>query len=175
MIEEVLIFGTVEGLILALLALGFSLVYGVGGVLNLAHGAFYLIACYVLYWALTLLRFPLIISIIMTLAIVMALGAASYLGLIEPLQDSHIGVVIATFSLAFFLQQLVIVALDPKYHGLLNAIFIQGVIFIFLHLRNSIPLMVISILPSPILLLRIAVRLITSALTIIFPESCSLV
>ncbi len=119
--QNVIIFGTVEGLILALLALGFSLVYGVGGVLNLAHGAFYLVACYALYWTLTILRIPLIISIILTLAIVMGVGAAAYLGLMEPLQESEIGVIIATFSLAFFLQQFVIVVVDPKYHGLLNA------------------------------------------------------
>ena len=35
--ESALIFATVEGSILALLALGFSLVFGVGGVLNLGH------------------------------------------------------------------------------------------------------------------------------------------
>jgi branched-subunit amino acid ABC-type transport system permease component len=46
---EVLVYGTVQGAILALLALGFSLVYGVGGILNLSHGAFYLITCYAIY------------------------------------------------------------------------------------------------------------------------------
>ncbi|MFX1406714.1 MAG: hypothetical protein ACFFBW_07140, partial [Promethearchaeota archaeon] len=50
MIEEILFFGLVQGSILALLALGLSLVYGVGGILNLAHGSFYLLATYLFYW-----------------------------------------------------------------------------------------------------------------------------
>ena len=46
MIEDILIYGAVQGSVYALLALGYSLVYGVGGVLNLAHGSYYLIAAY---------------------------------------------------------------------------------------------------------------------------------
>ena len=47
---DVLIYGAVLGSILALLASGYSLVYGVAGVLNLAHGAFYVLAGYIVFW-----------------------------------------------------------------------------------------------------------------------------
>ncbi len=73
-IENVLIFGTVQGSVLALLALGFSLVYGVGGVLNLGHGAFYLITCYVFYITSRVLYINLIISIILSLIIAISIG-----------------------------------------------------------------------------------------------------
>ena len=110
LIEEILIYGTVQGSLLALLALGFSLVYGVGGILNLAHGAFYLITAYVIYWILPffifldnyLLRFG--ISAAIALAVVVGIGALTYLGLMKPLQESHIGIVLVTFALAFFLR-----------------------------------------------------------------------
>ena len=104
---SVLLFGTVQGAVFGLLALGFSLVYGVGGVLNLAHGAFYLVAMYMFYWCIQVWALPLITTIIITLVVVVIIGALTYILLIEPLQESHIGVVIVTFSLAFFFEQLV--------------------------------------------------------------------
>jgi branched-chain amino acid transport system permease protein len=104
---SVLLFGSVQGAVFSLLALGFSLVYGVGGVLNLAHGGFYLASMYMFYWCIQVWKFPLIITIIITLITILIIGALAFLLLIKPLQDSHIGVVIATFSLAFFFEQLV--------------------------------------------------------------------
>jgi branched-chain amino acid transport system permease protein len=47
---QFLVNGTVFGSILALLSSGYSLVYGVGGVINLAHGAFYLLSVYMIFW-----------------------------------------------------------------------------------------------------------------------------
>ena len=114
MIEEILIFGTVQGALLALFALGFSLVYGVGGVLNLSHGAFFVIAVYVFYWTIPL--FGIAISAVLALIAVVAVGAATYLALIRPLQETHIGVVLVTFALAFFLEQFVKVVGDSLFH-----------------------------------------------------------
>ncbi len=118
---ELLIFGTVQGAVLALLALGFSLVYGVGGVLNLAHGGFYLLTCYILYVSLLFFDLglgllDLTVSIVISIVVISIVGAVSYLILIKPLQDSNIGVVIVTFSFAFFLEQLVKIMVDTKTH-----------------------------------------------------------
>ena len=122
MIEEILIYGTMQGALLALLALGFSLVYGVGGILNLAHGAFYLITAYMIYWILPyfiffdnyLLRFGITAAI--SLVLVVGIAAVTYLGLMKPLQESHIGIVLVTFALAFFFEQFVKFVGDPKTH-----------------------------------------------------------
>ena len=125
MFEQILIFGTIQGALLALLALGFSLVYGVGGLLNLAHGAFFLITAYILYWTIPLLTaipglsyYPLLFGIAAAVSVgcVVAIGAVTYLGLMKPLQKSHIGVVLVTFAMAFFFEQFVRVVGDPKTH-----------------------------------------------------------
>jgi branched-chain amino acid transport system permease protein len=50
-----LIFGLVQSAIYALISTGFSLVYGVGGVLNLSHGAFYTLSTYIFYFTLLVL------------------------------------------------------------------------------------------------------------------------
>jgi branched-chain amino acid transport system permease protein len=124
LIEEILIFGTVQGALLALLAIGFSLVYGVGGILNLSHGAFYLITAYVIYWTIPLVGFwP---AVVIGLASVVGIAAVTYLGLLKPLQESHIGIVLVTFALAFFFEQFVKFVGDPKTHYIVP--FVPGTI-----------------------------------------------
>jgi branched-chain amino acid transport system permease protein len=116
LIAEILIFGTVQGALLALLALGFSLVYGVGGLLNLAHGAFFLITAYVIYWLISIYAVPFWIAAAIGLAVVVGVAAITYLGLMKPLQESHIGIVLVTFALAFFFEQFVKFVGDPRTH-----------------------------------------------------------
>jgi branched-chain amino acid transport system permease protein len=114
LIEDILIFGLVQGSLLALLALGFSLVYGVGGLLNLAHGAFFLITAYIVYWSIPFFGFWIAAAI--GLGMILAISAATYWGLMKPLREHEIGVVIITFALAFFFEQSVKVIGDPKTH-----------------------------------------------------------
>ncbi|MHA1196432.1 MAG: branched-chain amino acid ABC transporter permease [Promethearchaeota archaeon] len=116
MIEEFLIFGAVQSAIYALLAMGYSLVYGVGGILNLAHGAYYLIAIYLFYWFLSFFigETGFVLAMILTLILVSIFGMASYLLIIKPLQEHEISVLIGTFALAFFVERLVSVIFNPK-------------------------------------------------------------
>jgi len=120
MIEEIIIYGAVQGSVYALLALGYSLVYGVGGVLNLAHGSYYLIATYAFY--ITWLQFQGIfgfyIGMILGLIVSTILGTISYFVIIKPLEEHEISMLMGTFALGFFIEQLVIAILDPKFHYL---------------------------------------------------------
>ncbi|HEC38474.1 MAG TPA: branched-chain amino acid ABC transporter permease, partial [bacterium] len=53
--------GTLNGAVFSLIALGYSLVYGVGHIMNLAHGAYFMITGYMLLWFLTFIpSFPLL-------------------------------------------------------------------------------------------------------------------
>lgn len=114
-----IIVGIIQGSIYALLAMGFSLVYGVGGILNQAHGAFYVISTYLFYWFyINISSFGLIIGIIVALIITTLIGGLIYLLLIKPLKDSHIGVVIVTFAFAFFIENLVGILVDKQYHNM---------------------------------------------------------
>ena len=123
-IEEILIYGAVQGSVYALLALGFSLVYGVGGILNLAHGAYYLIATYAFYWTWLILA-PVIggingffIGMVIGLIVATLVGIVSYLLLIKPLKEHEINVLMGTFAIGFFCEQLVIALYDPKTHSI---------------------------------------------------------
>ena len=73
-----------------------------------------MVTAYIIFWYVPI--FGITISVILALVIIVIIGAATYLSLIKPLQESHIGVVLVTFALAFFFEQFVKVAGDEKTH-----------------------------------------------------------
>ncbi len=95
--------GSVWGFIWALLALGLSLIYGTLGLLNLAHGAFYMLGA-LAGWALTpalgfggaLCVAPLIVG---------ALGFGSERLLLPKSEKNSVMALLATFALMLILQQ----------------------------------------------------------------------
>lgn len=112
MIVEFLIYGLVQSSIYGLLAIGYSLVYGVGGILNLAHGAFYLLSAYIFYFTWSSLMtvpgdFGFLFGMFIALILIVIIGMLLYLLLIKPLQDNEVGVMIGTFAVGFFAEQLV--------------------------------------------------------------------
>jgi branched-chain amino acid transport system permease protein len=103
---QFLISGAVFGSMLALLSSGYSLVYGVGGIINLAHGAFYLLTGYMIFWFIEagILVYPL--AVVVGLILITIVGAVTYYALIKPTHEhSEIAVMIVTFALAFFIEQ----------------------------------------------------------------------
>jgi branched-subunit amino acid ABC-type transport system permease component len=57
---EILIVGAVSSAIYAMLAVGFTLIFGVARVLNLAHGSFYALGAYGAYFLTSSLKWPLL-------------------------------------------------------------------------------------------------------------------
>ena len=53
MLQDILVTGLVNGGVYALLAIGFSLIFGVARIVNIAHTAFYMLAAYCFYTLLT--------------------------------------------------------------------------------------------------------------------------
>ena len=58
MLEVTLIYGFVNSVILALVALGFSLTFGISGVSNFAYGAMYVLAGYAVWILMHKLAIP---------------------------------------------------------------------------------------------------------------------
>jgi len=73
LIQSLLVNGTINSSIYALIALGFSLTFGVAGIVNLYHGAYYMVAAYL---AFTFVR----INIPLWLAALLSLVGVSFLG-----------------------------------------------------------------------------------------------
>ena len=73
---DILVHGAVTSAIYAMLAVGFTLVFGVARILNLAHGAFYMLGAYFTYLFATLLGLPLALAALAAIAATAGLGWA---------------------------------------------------------------------------------------------------
>jgi branched-chain amino acid transport system permease protein len=84
-LPQVFASGAVTGAEYALAAVGLTLIFGVGRVLNLAHGAFFALGAYIAYQA-TVLGFPAVVGAAPAAAAGMLLGVAVERVLVRPLR-----------------------------------------------------------------------------------------
>lgn len=114
---QILVTGALTSGVLALLALGFSLVYGVGGVINLAHGSFFLVGAYAAVSADSW-GFPIILSIAFG---VLAAGASGFVVdqlAVRPMGHSEINILISTLAAALFISAAARFIYGPADRGL---------------------------------------------------------
>jgi branched-chain amino acid transport system permease protein len=100
----------------ALVAIGFTLIFGVGGVLNLAHGANITIGAFTAYYVTTALGFGIWTGAVAALVVAGLFSAALYAGMIRWVQDEPIMVMILTLVSAIAVEQffLVVEGTQPK-------------------------------------------------------------
>jgi branched-chain amino acid transport system permease protein len=91
--------------ILALVALGFSLVWGIMNIVNLAHGPFIMLGAYVTFWAHELWGVDPFLSIPISMLVLFALGFAIQRVLINNIIRAPL---LATFLLTFGLEILIV-------------------------------------------------------------------
>lgn len=115
MIEGILITTLVKGGVYALLALGFSLIFGVARMLNLAHTAFYMLAAYGVYTFAKLLGLSPIVSIILSLVITTLIGLVTYKLFIDRIREHHVTVLLITLALAMVFQESMLLAFGGHY------------------------------------------------------------
>ena len=104
---DVLILGAINSAIYAMLALGFTLIFGVGRVVNLAHGSFYAMGVYIAYTLVVVLGLPLLLGTTAAVLAVAAIGLAMDRVLIRPLRHSVLAVLIITVVFALFIEQVI--------------------------------------------------------------------
>lgn len=103
-----LINGLALGGIYCLAAVGLTLVFGVLGFPNLAHGALYMLGGYITYSMLVSVGMPYVLSIVCAAAILAILGLLFERLIFHPLRNSpHTHHMIATVGVMFFLVSLV--------------------------------------------------------------------
>ena len=85
----------------ALLALGFTLIFGILGVVNFSHGGFYMLGGYVAYSCVAGLGLPYPLAVLVAVLATAALGWVFELFLLERLVDDHLATLMLT--LGFYL------------------------------------------------------------------------
>lgn len=97
----------------ALIAVGFTMIFSVGRVLNLAYGTYIMLGGYVYYFLAQELALPKIPSFFGAVLAGVIFGVMIYLVLVRGLQDNPIAIEISTLILAVVMQSLIILIFSP--------------------------------------------------------------
>jgi len=109
--------GVQYGLLLFLLASGLTLIFGIMGVMNLAHGSFYMIGAYLAYW-LVKITGGLWLAIPLGLAIALIIGLALEQTFFSRLyKRDHLYQVLLTFGLILIFEELRSILFGDDVHG----------------------------------------------------------
>jgi len=98
------------GSLYALIAIGYTMVYGILRLINFAHGEIFMLAPYFLFYGLLIFHLPWWASIIAAVALTSVTGMLSERIAYRPLRNApRISVLISAIGVSFFLQNLAIV------------------------------------------------------------------
>ena len=97
---DILIYGTINSVSLALYALGFALVYGISRLPNFAHGALYVLSGFIAWTALNTLGLSYPVSVVLTMAVTAIVGALIYQFVLIRVRGMEISEIIASYAIA---------------------------------------------------------------------------
>lgn len=100
-----LISGLSLGSVYAIIALGYTMVYGIAKMLNFAHGDVIMVGAYVAFFMLTKFNLPIVIGILAAVLICTLLGVTIERLAYKPLRKaSSLSVLITAIGVSYFLQ-----------------------------------------------------------------------
>jgi branched-chain amino acid transport system permease protein len=105
------------GSLYALIAIGYTMVYGILRLINFAHGEIFMLAPYFLYFGFLIFHLPWWISTLVAIGLTALTGMLTEKIAYRPLRDApRISVLISAIGVSFFLQNLAIVVFSgiPK-------------------------------------------------------------
>ncbi len=95
---QTLVGGLTLGSQYALMALGFSLAFGILRVINFAHGAFYVVGGYAAYYVTTELDLPYVVGAVAAVLFTAAIGYLFELFILERRIDDHLATIVLTLG-----------------------------------------------------------------------------
>ena len=129
MILDITISGLINGSVYALLAIGFSLIFGVARIVNIAHTAFYMLAAYFIYFGTHRLGLNPALCMLVAIVLVTLIGLISYRLFIDPIREHEAAVLIATIALALVFQEIMLIIFKGDFLGVPSLV--EGYLVIF--------------------------------------------
>ena len=110
-----LISGISLGSIYAIIALGYTMVYGIAKMLNFAHGDVIMVGAYVCFFAASKYQLPPLVGILAAVAVCTALGMVIEKLAYKPLrQATSLAVLITAIGVSYFLQNAALLLWTPN-------------------------------------------------------------
>jgi branched-chain amino acid transport system permease protein len=105
--------GLIIGLLYLLMAVGFTLVFGVMRMVNFAHGEFYMLGAVTVYFFTGVFHLPFLVSVALTFFGAIALGALMEWLILQPFRRDELNGMIVTVGLAMILQNVALIIVGP--------------------------------------------------------------
>jgi len=137
--------GVALGMLIFILAIGLSLIFGMLDVLNLAHGSLYLLGTYLGYQLVENERLPFIAAAAISVVFGVALGLVLAAALIPIRDRGHLDQVLLTLGLFFIAADLVTILWGRDFHTITPPHFLLQSKVIFGHYYPSYRLAVIVV------------------------------
>ena len=102
---DILIYGTVNSVIFALIAVGFTLVYGVSRVPNFAHGSIYVLVGFLTWSFVNDLKINYALAIILSLTIASLIGMIIYRFILIRLRGMPTSEIISSFAVSLIILE----------------------------------------------------------------------
>jgi len=115
MFQAFVIQALVTGGVYALLAVGFSLIFGVARMVNLAHTSFLMLAAYGMFYATYRLGLDVFTAILISLVATVVIGLVSYKLFIDRIREHEVTVMLITLALATIFQECMVLAFGAHF------------------------------------------------------------
>lgn len=150
---EIAVFGTAIGGIFALLASGFSLIFGVSRILNFAHGVCFAVSAYVAIYLIKELSTDVFSASLLGVLFAVFIGFAVY-ALTRPIRHNVVMVIIVTLAFALLIEQFLLLSFGNR--GLTMPPFVEGIQVVYENLRIAkIRLLAIAIAVAVLVALEV--------------------
>ena len=102
--------GLTLGSLYALIAIGYTMVYGILRLINFAHSEIFMLGAYFVFWAITLFYLPWALAMVAAVIVTASVGILVDRVAYRPLRDApRISALISAIGVSFFLQNVTIV------------------------------------------------------------------
>jgi len=115
MVLDIIIAGLINGSTYALLAIGFSLIFGVARIVNIAHTAFYMIASFCIFVVTHKLGYHPTVGMLVAIPLITLLGLICYKLFIDPIREHEAAVLIGTIAMAIAFQEIMLIIFTGDY------------------------------------------------------------
>jgi branched-chain amino acid transport system permease protein len=116
MFVSILINGLVSGAVYAILAIGFSLIFGVAKIMNMAHTAFYMVTAFLMIATTTLLfDLPVPVAAVMSIFITGLLGVICYRLCFDRVKVHETAVMIISVAVAMLFEETILLTFGGQY------------------------------------------------------------
>jgi len=130
---EILIRGFMLGSVYGLVGMGLTLVWGVVGIVNIAHGEFVMLGAYLAFWLFSLLHLNPLFAVALSVPVFFGAGALIHRKITERLVKEHeLSALILTFGMSILIWNLAQFVFTNTYRSvpyLTGSLSIMGLVF----------------------------------------------